>query len=451
MKFFESQDQARKSTTRLVAFFFLAVIAMIVMTNLLVMVVMGSFGAEDEDSWGTSDRPFDWQMFATVGVGVCVVVLVGSLYKTRVLSAGGKTVAEALGGRLVPQNTLDLNLRKLLNVVEEMALASGTPVPSVYLLSDESGINAFAAGFSPGDAVIGITRGAIEQLNREQLQGVIAHEFSHILNGDMRLNIRLMGVLHGILVIGIIGYYIMRSLSRSRRSSGKGRGAGMVLGLGLMVIGYAGTFFGNLIKASVSRQREFLADASAVQFTRNPQSIAGALKVIGGFPAGSKIENPAAPEISHTFFSAGVTGFLGTLSSTHPPLSDRIRRIEPQWDGKFDHSVRTPEREDESEQVEPSGKDAVAKVAAVVVGSAIADALTAVDRIGNPDQATLNYARALLATLPETIKQAVHEPYGARAVIYALLTGQGARHPRQTIGAPSRSLATRGCMRYPQN
>jgi len=176
-----------------------------------------------------------------------------------------------------------------------------------------------------------------------------------------------------------------------------------------------------LIKASVSRQREFLADASAVQFTRNPQSIAGALKKIGGFSAGSKMENPAAPEISHTFFSSGVTGFLGTLSATHPPLSDRIRRLEPQWDGTFDHSVRTPEREQVSEPVELSRKDAAARVAAVVVGSAIADAQTAVDRIGNPDKATLIYARALLATLPETIKQAVHEPYGARAVIYALL------------------------------
>ena len=233
---------------------------------------------------GTLIGRMDWQTFAAVGAGVSIVVLAGSLYKIMALSAGGKVVAESLGGQLVPRNTPDLKQRRLLNVVEEMAIASGTPAPPVYLLATEPGINAFAAGFSPRDAVIGVTQGAIDHLSREQLQGVIAHEFSHMFNGDMRLNIRLIGALNGILILGILGYYLLYSASFSgrRRRDGKGAGAIMALAIGLMVIGFAGTFFGSLIRASVSRQREYLADASAVQFTRNPNGIAGALKRIGG-------------------------------------------------------------------------------------------------------------------------------------------------------------------------
>ena len=297
MNFFESQDRVRKNTFQLVFLFTMAVVTLVIMTNLLVMVVFGYINSEQmQDGW-TLLQQIDWQTFAAVSTGVGVVVLVGSLYKIMALSAGGKTVAEALGGKLIPQNTDDLKQRKLLNVVEEMAIASGTPAPPVYLLADEPGINAFAAGFSPRDAIIGVTQGTIDHLSRDQLQGVIAHEFSHIFNGDMRLNIRLMGVLNGILIIGFIGYYILHSASYSRRGRGNDKGAGGILALaiGLMVIGFAGTFFGGLIKAAVSRQREYLADASAVQFTRNPDGIAGALKRIGRLELDSKVANPGAP------------------------------------------------------------------------------------------------------------------------------------------------------------
>ncbi|MEE8530100.1 MAG: M48 family metallopeptidase, partial [Nitrosomonadaceae bacterium] len=288
------------------------------MTNLLFMVVFGYINSEQMQDGGSFFQKMDWQTFAVVSAGVSVVVLMGSLYKIIALSAGGKTVAEALGGQLIPQNTGDLKQRKLLNVVEEMAIASGTPAPPVYLLMDEPGINAFAAGFTPRDAVIGITQGAIDHLSRDQLQGVIAHEFSHIFNGDMRLNIRLMGVLYGIVIIGMAGYYLLYSASFSRRrvSNNKGVGGIMVLAIGLMVIGFSGTFFGNLIKAAVSRQREYLADASAVQFTRNPDGIAGALKRIGGLKFGSKVSNPDASEVSHAFFAQGVSGFMQMLSAT---------------------------------------------------------------------------------------------------------------------------------------
>jgi Zn-dependent protease with chaperone function len=339
---------------------------------------------------------------------------------------------------LIPQNTEDLQQRKLLNVVEEMAIASGTPAPPVYLLADEPGINAFAAGFSPRDAVIGVTQGTIDHLSREQLQGVIAHEFSHIFNGDMRLNIRLIGVLHGILILGIIGYYLLRSASFSRRgrSSEKNAGGILALAVGLMVIGFAGTFFGGLIKAAVSRQREYLADASAVQFTRNPDGIAGALKRIGGLEYGSGVENPGAREVSHAFFAQGVSGFMQALSATHPPLGKRILRIDPHWDGKFTVSdqpdnIVSP-REAGSAHAEGSGKEEAGtrealagKLAAVAAGAAMVDVTNAIDQIGNPQPETVNHARSRIAELAPIVIEAAREPYGARAVIYSMVLDPG--------------------------
>ena len=430
MNFFESQDRVRKHTVQLVFLFALAVVTLIIMTNLLVMVVFGYINSEQIQDGRTFLQQMDWQTFTAVSVAVGAVVLVGSLYKIMILSAGGKTVAEALGGQLIPQNTDDLKQRKLLNVVEEMAIASGTPAPPVYLLVGEPGINAFAAGFSPRDAVIGVTQGTIDHLSRDQLQGVIAHEFSHIFNGDMRLNIRLMGVLNGILIIGIIGYYLLYSASFSRRgrSSGKNAGGILALAIGLMVIGFAGTFFGGLIKAAVSRQREYLADASAVQFTRNPDGIAGALKRIGGLEFGSKVENPGAPEVSHAFFAQGVSGFMQSLAATHPPLAKRILRIDPQWDGKFDSVDKTdsPRGEEERATKETMTREEVAeKVATVVTGAAMADVAHAIDQIGNPKAETINHARTLIEELPIIIKEAAREPYGARAVIYSLVLDPG--------------------------
>lgn len=431
MNFFESQDRVRKHTFQLVFLFSLAVFTLIIMTNLLVMVVFGFISSEQMQSGGALVQKMDWQTFAAVSAGVGAVVLMGSLYKIMALAAGGKTVAEALGGQLIPQNTDDLKQRKLLNVVEEMAIASGTPVPPVYILAGEPGINAFAAGFTPRDAVIGVTQGLIDHLSREQLQGVIAHEFSHIFNGDMRLNIRLMGVLNGILIIGLAGYYILRAT----RGRSRGKGAGGILGLaiGLMVIGFAGTFFGGLIKAAVSRQREYLADASAVQFTRNPDGIAGALKRIGGLEYGSMVENPGAPEVSHAFFAQGVSGFMQSWSATHPPLAERIKRIDPHWDGKFDSadkadSTRNEEPAANQEPInqEPMAREALAKqVATVAVGAAMADVANAIDQIGNPKQETIDHARSLIAELPVVIKEAAREPYGARAVIYSLVLDPG--------------------------
>lgn len=430
MNFFESQDRVRKHTALLVVLFVLAVVTLIVMTNLLVMIVFGYVNNEQLRDGETFLRQMDWRTFAAVSVGVGIVVLAGSLYRILALSGGGKVVAESLGGQLLAQDTQDPNQRKLLNVVQEMAIASGTPAPPVYLLANEPGINAFAAGLSPRDAVIGVTRGAIDHLSRDQLQGVIAHEFSHIFNGDMRLNLRLMGVLNGILILGILGYYLLYSVSfsRRRRSSNQSAGAILALAIGLIVIGFAGTFFGGLIKAAVSRQREFLADASAVQFTRNPEGIAGALKRIGGLESGSKVESPGAPEVSHAFFAQGVSGFMQGLSATHPPLAERILRIDPRWDGKFDSTDRSDAARDEQQvgASETMTRRAVAeRVAVVAAGAAIAHVMTAMDQIGNPTQEAIDYARSLLSELPAAIKEAVRDPYGARAIIYSMVLDKG--------------------------
>ena len=297
------------------------------------------------------------------------------------------------------------------------------PAPPVYLLRDEDGINAFAAGFAPDDAVIGVTRGCVQRLSRDELQGVIAHEFSHILSGDMGLNIRLMGVIHGILIIGIIGYFLMRSslFSGSSRRSSNRDNSGMVIvaaGLGLMVIGFLGTFFGNLIKASVSRQREFLADASAVQFTRNPDGIAGALKEIGGFEGGSILASPNAPEASHLFFSQGLRGGFQMLFATHPPLEERIRRLDPNWGGG-----PQPTRA-QAMRAAPIGTAGFAAGGSAADGSAsrgISAGSSAIEQVGQPSAEHIAYAAALVEGLPPAVADAAREPYGARAVIYALL------------------------------
>lgn len=423
MNFFESQDVARRNTGRLILLFSLAVVSLIIITNLLVMIIFGFAQTSGEGVPGSTLELFDWQTFLAVGVGVSAIVLFGSLYKIASLSGGGARVAEMMNGRLLLPDSEDLLERRTLNVVEEMAIASGTPVPPVYVL-EEAGINAFAAGYTPSDAVIGITRGAMEILSRDQLQGVIAHEFSHILHGDMRINIRLIGVLHGILVLGIIGYYLLRGGAHARRS--KDSGGIVMLGLGLVVIGYVGTFFGNLIKAAVSRQREYLADASAVQYTRNPEGIGGALMQIGYSSAHSYLDNPAGREISHALFEEGGKTALSGLYATHPPLEERIRAILPNWDGSYDlihrPQAESPEPEtavqDEQGRRE-QGMGILAGAAGVGLGQ------QAVERIGQPDGEHLHYADQLVRSIPKALLAAARQPSSARALIYLLVLDSG--------------------------
>jgi Zn-dependent protease with chaperone function len=420
MDFFEHQDHARRNTRRLVLLFFLAVVAVVVAVNLAVLAIF--FWAESQtDAQAFEIRP---EVALWVTAATVAVILIGSLYKTAVLSGGGEKIAQMLGGRPLESNTQDLNERRLLNVVEEMALASGIPAPAVFLLDKERSINAFAAGFSPETAVIGVTRGTLELLSRDELQGVVAHEFSHILNGDMRLNIRLMGILHGILIIGLIGYWVLRSSPRSSDRK-KGGGAVMLLGLALFVIGYVGVFFGKLIKSGVSRQREFLADSAAVQFTRNPPGIAGALKKIGGLASSATLKSPNAEQASHLFFGNGVGRTMFRWLGTHPPLEERIRRLEPGFDGTFPEIRAAMAKEAPVAQMAPDATRAAPtapRPEPAVQAPTLPLAPDEVgDLVGNPTPVHLAYAQGLLQRLPDDLHSRAREPAGARALVCALL------------------------------
>lgn len=404
MNFFAHQDEARSQTRKLVFLFIAAVVTLIVLTSFLVIVLF--FAAETQNA-GLSVDMLGSEVFLGVTAVVLAVVGLGTMFRLVQLGGGGKAVAEAMGGRLLNTSTRDADERKILNVVEEMAIASGSPVPPVYLMEEKS-INAFAAGYKPRDAVIGITRGCIQELDRDELQGVIAHEFSHIFNGDMRLNIRLMGLLYGIMVLGIIGYHILRgSRYRSSSRSSKNNGGGIIfLGLGLIVIGYGGTFFGNMIKSAVSRQREYLADASAVQYTRNPEGIGGALKKIGGYPSGSIIDGKDVSEISHMLFCDGIKHSFSGLFATHPPINERIKRIDPQWRGG---SAR---------QSSGSGEIASEEGASHFTGNSGGSAL---DNIGSPTAENISQAATTLASIPVKVIEEAHNTMSASLMIYSLL------------------------------
>jgi Zn-dependent protease with chaperone function len=429
MNFFEQQDLAHRNTKRLVVLLCLAVISLIAITTLLFATVFYYMELNthrylaNTGLWHGISHAMSWKMLGGISVTVCVVIFLGSLFKLIQLSSGGRVVAESLGGK--PINSLNAtgDEKKILNVVEEMAIASGTPVPPVYIIEDEA-INAFAAGHTPQDAVIGVTRGCIRVLNRDELQGVIAHEFSHIFHGDMKLNLRLVALLNGILLLGLIGEFILRSSGHSsafRSSKNKSPAAMMGLGLGLIVIGYAGTFFGKLIKAAVSRQREFLADASAVKFTRNPDGIAGALKKLGGYVGGSQMDAANASEFSHMFFGEGTSSLFNAMA-THPPLVERIKRIDPRWDGNFSRIDVIEESENsyikEGRLSDESPIEFTSPKTALEFAASVDQVL---ESIGTPTQSHLAYAHQTLNNISEELQQAAHNPWEAQALILGLL------------------------------
>ena len=427
MNFFEAQDSARRSTSVLVLLFMLSVALLLVLSNFLVFSFL-YFVEFSELSFLPSQMRlvFDGNLSVLICAAIIIFITLGSLYKLVQLSSGGSAIAQYLGGVIIPRSSTDPLHKKILNIVEEMAIASGTPVPQVYILN-EQGINAFAAGWKTTNVVIGITQGALERLSRDELQGVIAHEFSHIFNGDMRLNIRLIAVLHGILMIGMLGRMILRSLRyvrTSRNSKGSGQAILVVLGIGgvLAIVGYTGTFFGNWIKSLISRQREYLADASAVQFTRNSEGIANALKKIGGAVPGSALLVASVDEYSHAYFARGDAGLSFFSFSTHPPLKKRILRIQPRWDGKYLFDERTQPR-DADTSVQRDAKEQRKKVVATVVATGVGlnVALNAIESIGEVSQEQIDAAHAWHKQLPDAVITNAENPYGAQALILALL------------------------------
>ncbi|ELH9563087.1 M48 family metallopeptidase [Vibrio parahaemolyticus] len=406
MDFFHHQDTARQRTGLLVMLFTLAVLAI---TGLVSVISIGIY-------FYFTGEPFTTQSIISYCllsfVGVLLVVSISSFIRLSELNAnGGRGVAESIGGKLISTDTSNAKHRQLLNVVEEMSIASGIPVPPVYVMAEEHGINAFAAGMSIDDAVIGVTQGALDAFSRDELQGVIAHEFSHILNGDMRLNTRLIGALFGITCIAHFGHLILdnsnstRHVSRSSSDSNKGFAVIILIAIVCLVLGWLGALFGNMIKAAISRQREFLADASAVQFTRNDQGIAGALKKIGSNVQGSTLNTKASDEMSHMMFGQSkLSGFSG-LFATHPPLDERIRRIEPNWDGSYAQHSHAQSTAFDNEQVS---------------GFAVGGGSPA-SQSASPSEQLSETGQQLISQLPPELVDIAREPYSARFVAFALI------------------------------
>jgi len=410
MNFFEHQARAR-AQSRWMIWAFAASVLLTVLGVVAILAVTLAFGTAQQVTLEDARLP-QGPILLAVGLTVAAVIALGSLYKIAQLKGGGGAVAVSLGGVLVPPETREPRLRRLRNVVEEIAIASGVPVPEIYVLEREAGINAFAAGYAPADAAVTVTRGALEKLTRDELQGVIAHEFSHVLNGDMRLNIRMMGLIFGLLVIHLIGREIVANTPRG----GKRGPTLAVLGFGLMAVGGLGLLFGRLIKARVSRQREYLADASAVQFTRQTLGIAGALKKIAGLDAGSTLESQKREEVSHMLFGDGV-GY-GALFATHPPIIQRIQRIEPQFRPQ-QLAARAAEWNDPGFYSD-AGDEGPVKFLTAASARAVTPA-GVVAQVGHPGADDYRYAETLNATIPMALRDAAQSDAEAPALLLALL------------------------------
>lgn len=469
MDFFEAQERARQRTKRLVLLFVLALLGTVAAGYIASWVILNQTGSGQgytRDQYGqrvyveSPPRPLlDPKLLLMVTGTTVAVVGLASLFKWSQMRAGGSAIAEMVGGRPVDLQTTDLRERKLLNVVEEMSIASGIPMPAVYVLEEEPGLNAFAAGLTTSDAAVAVTRGTLDKLTRDELQGVIGHEFSHILNGDMRLNVRITAIVFGILVIGLLGRGILRGLMQGRvRSSGSGKNKGggiavvAAIGVALLVIGYVGYFFGRLIQAAVSRQREFLADASAVQFTRNPVGLTGALKKIGGYALGGHMVNAHAGEIGHFFFTQAFKSSFGGLWATHPPLDERIRAVDPNWDGKLFEPETAVDIKTESFATAGftggarySPNETLQRVHEApthlpqpkpVVPLAFKPAAVVAD-IGALTESHFRNAQRLLESIPSSLREATRDPLGAQVLVYGLLLGadRAARDQQQALVA----------------
>ena len=415
MDFFAQQARVRGSSRRLVALFVLAVVAIVATIDAAVWLTMGHRPVDGEPAVSNLPLLFASSLVVLAGIGF------SSLFRIMSLSDGGKSVAESVGAVPVPPDTTDPKRREVRNVSEEVAIADGVPVPDIYVMADEPGINAFAAGYSASDAAVCVTQGCLDHLSRDELQGVIAHEFSHVLNGDMRLNIRLMGLLFGILVLAIVGRRVIW-FGGGRSSRRDGGGQVWMIGLALIVVGYIGYFFGRLIQAAVARSRESLADASAVQFTRQTDGIAGALKKIAILSEGSRLQAANKQEVAHMLF--GEAGSYSALFATHPPLLQRIQALEPGF--REQDLVQLAASMQRAAETPPAAPPAVSPATQLgVPGMRLPPVLPAVlagaAAVGNGAGApAFQHAAAVQQAIPATLTAAVQQPESALCVMLAL-------------------------------
>ncbi|MGM0449747.1 MAG: M48 family metalloprotease [Pseudomonadota bacterium] len=417
MRFFERQDRARRQSLVLILLFLLAVSLII----LAVSAVLYGFYV----FWVHYPVPFlDW-LFSEPGwmvTGtVAAIVTMGSLYRYVDLRGGGERVARMAGARPVAADTEDSGERQLRNVTEEMALASGVTVPQLFVMDQEPAINAFVAGYQPNEAVLVVTRGTMDELSRDELQGVVAHEFSHILNGDMRINVRLISMLAGILLIGQLGQYLVHFgiWGRGRRHHGhrsRYDGALVIVGAVLVVVGYVGLFMGRVIKSAVSRQREYLADAAAVQFTRNPEGIGGALYRIGAAASGSRLNATShAEDLNHLCFGESVS--LARLLASHPPIEARLNAIDETL------LVRMKSRDRKAAREQGDAPPSALSGEAAAMGFSGAGGLDigrGAASVGALSESGTCHVRSLLAALPGGLNQQLHGAEGAVHLCLAL-------------------------------
>ena len=434
MNFFEHQEQARKQSRWIILAFIGVALLIVMAVNLLVLAVVGVVpqlntvasanpqglltSLSDVQFWLANSNTL---LASSVGTGGLIGL--ASLGKMASLRSGGGKVARDMGATLVTPDTRDALRRRLYNVVEEISLASGTPVPEVYVMENEPGINAFAAGYTPADAAVAVTQGTLEKLSRSELQGVIAHEFSHIFNGDMRINIRMMGIIFGIMVIAIVGRKFLYS-SRYRLSSSRDNSAGAIIAIGaaLMIVGYIGLFFARWMKSALSRQREYLADASAVQFTRDPIGISGALKKIAAYNHSSYLKSDSE-EVSHMLFGSG---YRSLMFATHPPLESRIERLERGFDASELErlAVRLKEQE-RREHLQASEAEAEqARKKAGKTKSGFFDVESMIQDIGNPDMERIMAAAVLTSSIPDGLVTSAHSLEWAPEVLFYCLLDQ---------------------------
>jgi Zn-dependent protease with chaperone function len=420
MNFFDQQDRARRSTQRLVILYFLSAASIVAGVSLVVAGALYTYDPYDQQPIVIAFFQQQGPVFLGTAVATTLFIIGATLVKTAQLSSGGGRVAQELGGTLISPETSDPLRSRYRNVVEEMAIASGVPVPEIYVMEHETGINAFAAGYAPGDAAIAVTRGALEMLERDELQGVIGHEFSHILNGDMRINIRLMGILFGIMSLGMMGRTVFRHFRVASLGSKRGKGAPVVIiiGLGLIILGALGVFFARIIKSGVSRQREYLADASAVQFTRQSEGLANALKKIGGYDAGSHLQAADPEEVSHMLFGTGSK--LRGLYATHPPLTERIQALDPNFKDSDYPNVNLRERE---VRLADSGTDqrnmGLAAATRAMDGNVSPRSIG--DSVGHPTDQHVAFAARVRRSVPDKLYDAAHSSELSYLLVVALI------------------------------
>jgi Zn-dependent protease with chaperone function len=429
MNFFENQDKARKKTSILVLYFFLALLLIILAINILVVGFIVFIETQNKPMLPT-------QQIITLFIEICKlvspivigVIVLGSVISFIRLRHGGIAVAEMVKARPIDYNTSDFLEKRFINIVEEMSIASGVAIPQLYVMDEEPGINAFVAGIKPKDTVMVVTQGALRSLSRQELQGVIGHEYSHILNSDMLISVRLIVILAGILMISQTGYNVMRVFGRTRVRVGSNNKSNFpvvifLFGLGLLLIGSIGVFFGRLIKAGISRQRELLADASSVGYTRDPEGLVNALRRIQASEISTHLKSNHAEDISHLCFTPSMPVFLASLLATHPPLEKRIQLLDP--DGIYSSSV-LPDLKT-AEQVETQTKktsiDAETILgAATVIAASTQNEISAKNiskSIGQLTQENITYAKILIEQIPETLLEFAHDPQRVGMLLFA--------------------------------